>query len=96
MRKTILVLLAVLAPAPERPQVIIPPRQAVGTIEFLDASGVDRWRVRLSGDTVNIRFTGPGCSFLDAVYKGLITPLYDDMTFRAANGRQCQIAAIER
>jgi len=33
---------------------------------------------------------------VDEIYKGLITPLYDDMTFKTKNGRTCSVQAIER
>ena len=33
---------------------------------------------------------------MEKVYKGLITPLYDDMTFKTKNGRICTVQAIER
>jgi hypothetical protein len=79
---------------------IAPPRPMT-TIEFVQEAGIERWQVRLtggqySGDTAYLRITGNSCTHMDEVYKGMITPLYDDMTFKTKNGRTCTVTAIER
>jgi hypothetical protein len=30
------------------------------------------------------------------IYQGMITPLYEDMTFKTKNGRTCTVQTIER
>ncbi len=68
----------------------------IGTIEFIEASGVDRWRVKLDGQDAYLRIRGTGCSFMGEIYKGMVTPLYDDITLVTSGGKQCTITAIER
>jgi len=79
---------------------IAPPRP-MATIEFVQEAGIERWQVTLTGgtytgDTAYLRITGNSCTHMDEVYKGMITPLYDDMTFKTKNGRTCTVTAIER
>jgi hypothetical protein len=80
--------------------VITPPRP-MASIEFVQEAGVERWRVKLIGgnfavDKVYLRIAGLSCTQMDEVYKGMITPLYDDMTFKAKSGKTCTVQAIER
>jgi len=80
--------------------VIAPPKPIMG-LEFVQEVGVERWQVKLVGrqsadETAYIRFHGQGCTFMGEIYQGLITPLYDDMTFKTKNGRTCSVRAIER
>jgi len=80
--------------------VITPPKPMM-SLEFVQEVGIERWEVRLSGGqqagaTAYLRFRGPGCTYADEVYKGLITPLYEDMTFKTKSGRTCTVQAIER
>ena len=77
------------------PTYIEPPRP-MGTIEFIEESGIDRWRVKLDGRDAYLRIKGTGCSFLGEIYKGLVTPLYDNMTLVTSGGKQCTVTAIER
>lgn len=79
---------------------ITPPRP-MASIEFVQEAGVERWEVtltggRYSGEKVYLRITGNSCTHMDEVHKGMITPLYDDMTFKTKNGRTCTVTAIER
>ena len=90
------------AQAPVGPGVtyITPPRP-MASIEFAQEAGVERWQVTLnggkySGETAYLRITGNSCTHMDEVYKGMITPLYEDMTFKTKNGRICTVTAIER
>jgi len=106
MRMAVLVMMAVLAAAPAAAQTrpdrgttniyITNPPKPMGSIEFLDEAGIERWRVTLSGEEVHLRISGPSCTFMGEIYKGLVTPLYDDMTFKTASGRECKVTAIER
>ena len=87
-------------PVGPSPTYITPPRP-MASIEFVQAAGVERWEVKLTGgkytgETVYVRITGHSCTYMDEVYKGMITPLYDDMTFKTKNGRTCTVQAIER
>jgi len=82
------------------PTVITPPKPMMG-LEFVQEVGIQRWEVRLTGgqhagDTAYLRFQGQGCTYMGEIYQGLITPLYDDMTFKTKNGRVCAVQAIER
>jgi hypothetical protein len=77
-----------------------PPRP-LATIEFFQESGVERWEVTLSGgpwgtERLYLRITGNGCTAMGEMYKGMITLLYEDMTFRTVHGKICTVAAIER
>jgi hypothetical protein len=88
------------APVGPGTTVVAPPKPMMG-LEFVQEVGIERWEVRLTGgqhagDTAYLRFHGQGCTYADEVYKGLITPLYDDMTFKTKNGRTCTVQAIER
>jgi len=79
---------------------VAPPKPIMG-LEFVQEVGVERWEVRLTGgqhagDTAYLRFHGSGCTYADEVYTGLITPLYEDMTFKTKSGRVCTVQAIER
>jgi len=80
--------------------VVIPPRP-MASIEFVQEAGVERWQVKLTGGNFSIekaflRISGLSCTQMEEVYKGMITPLYDDMTFRAKSGKTCTVQAIER
>ncbi len=80
--------------------VIAPPKPMMG-LEFIQEVGIERWEVRLTGsqhtgETAYLRFSGQGCTYAGEIYQGLITPLYDDMTFKTKNGRICTVRAIER
>ena len=75
----------------------------VAVIEFLAETGVERWEVKLSsekvtasGESAYLRISGSGCTFTGEIYKGMITPLYDNMTFKTASGKECKVMAIER
>jgi hypothetical protein len=80
--------------------VVVPPRP-MAAIEFLQEAGVERWQVKLAGENFAIeraylRISGLSCTQMDEVYRGLITPLYDDMTFKTKSGKTCTVQAIER
>ena len=77
------------------PTYLEPPRP-IGTIEFLEESGVERWHVMLDGQDAQLRIKGSGCSFMGEIFKGMTTPLYDNMTFTTSGGKQCTVTAIER
>jgi hypothetical protein len=69
--------------------------------EAVQEAGVERWEVKLTGEqwageTAYLRISGQGCTYMEEVYKGMITPLYEDMTFKTKNGRICTVQAIER
>ena len=101
MRRIIIVAFVLVAAAPASGQVYAPPPyiqppKPMGIIEFLDEVGVERWKVKLSGEETYLRFTGSGCTMIGEVYRGMITPLYDNMTFKTTNGRECRVMAIER
>ncbi|HTX52609.1 MAG TPA: hypothetical protein VMD08_04325 [Candidatus Baltobacteraceae bacterium] len=77
-----------------------PPRP-LATIEFFQESGVERWEVALKGGPWNderlyVRIAGSGCTTMGEMYKGMITLLYEDMTFRTVHGKTCTVTAIER
>ena len=72
---------------PEHHEYVNPPKP-MGSIEFLDEAGVERWRVRLSGEDAYLRISGSTCTFMGEVYKGMITPLYDNVTFKTASGKE--------
>ncbi len=80
--------------------VTVTPPQPMAAIEFVKESGVERWEVKLTrgGSTENahLRVSGSGCTFIDEVYPGMITPLYEDMTFKTKSGKTCTVQAIER
>ncbi len=84
-----------LAAQPRGPIYIERPRP-MGTIEFIEESGVDRWHVKLDGKDAYLRIRGTGCSFMGEIYKGMVTPLYDNMTLVTSGGKQCTVTAIER
>ncbi len=82
---------------------VITPPKPVAVIEFIAEAGIERWEVKLSGEkatasgeTAYLRISGSGCTFMGEIYKGMITPLYDTMTFKTASGRECKVMAIER
>ena len=80
--------------------VIAPPKPMMG-LEFIQEVGIERWEVKITGgqhpgDTVYLRFRGQGCTYAGEIHTGLMTPLYDDMTFKTQNGRICTVQAIER
>ncbi len=82
------------------PTVIQPPKPIMG-IEFVQEAGVERWEVKLTGglwtgETAYLRISGQGCTYMEEVYKGMITPLYEDMTFKTKSGRTCMVQAIEK
>ena len=87
-------------PIPLGPSVTITPPSPMATIEFVKESGVERWEVKLtrggSIEAVHLRISGPSCSHMDEIYQGMMTPLYEDMTFKTKNGRTCTVQAIER
>jgi hypothetical protein len=89
------------AQVPIRPNVTITPPQPMAAIEFVQEAGVERWEVKLSGgkyfgEKAYLRITGNSCTHMEEVYKGMITPLYEDMTFKTRNGKTCTVQAIER
>ena len=108
MRDVLAALMIAIAASPAAGQIIInpgptviQPPKPIMAIEFVGEAGIDRWEVKLTGErwageTVYLRISGQGCTYLDEVYKGMITPLYDDMTFKTKNGRICTVQAIER
>ena len=88
------------AQIPIGPSVTITPPQPMGAIEFVQEAGVERWQVKLNrGGSIEdayLRISGSSCTFMGEIYPGMITPLYDDMTFKTKNGRTCTVQAIER
>ena len=108
MRVVLAALMIAIAALPAAAQIVINPNTTIivppkpmATIEFVQESGVERWEVKLTGqrwtgEKTYLRISGQGCTYMDEVYKGLITPLYDDMTFKTKNGRICTVQAIER
>jgi len=88
------------AQVPIRPNVNITPAQPMGAIEFVQESGIERWQVKLtrggSVEDVHLRISGSSCTMMGEIYQGMITPLYDDMSFKTKNGRTCTVQAIER
>lgn len=85
-----------LGPADQRPITVITPPKPMGIIEFIDEAGIERWRIKYSGEDAFLRFSGTGCTWLGEVYRGMVTPLYDNLTFRTANGKECKVLALER
>jgi hypothetical protein len=73
----------------------------MATIEFIEEAGIERWRVKLSGETLSsdsafLRISGSTCTHMGEIYKGMITPLYENMIFKTASGRECKVLAIEK
>ncbi len=87
------------AQVPVGPTYITPPRP-MAAIEFVQESGVERWQVKLtragSTEDVHLRISGSGCTQMDEIYRGMVTPLYEDMTFKTKSGKTCTVQAIER
>lgn len=77
----------------------ITPPAPMAAIEFVKDSGVERWQVKLTRggkvEDVHLRISGSSCSHMGEIYEGMITPLYEDMTFKTKNGRTCTVQAIE-
>ena len=92
--------LSLAAQIPIGPSVTITPPQPMGAIEFVQEAGVERWQVKLTraGSTQDayLRISGASCTHMGEIYQGMITPLYEDMTFKTKNGRTCTVQAIER
>jgi hypothetical protein len=88
------------AQVPIGPGVTITPPRPMAAIEFVGESGVERWEVKLtragSTENVHLRFSGSSCTQMDEIYRGMITPPYEDMTFKTKSGRTCTVQAIER
>ena len=89
------------AQVPIGPGVTITPPRPMAAIEFVQEAGIQRWQVKLtragSTEDAYLRISGPSaCTFMDEVYKGMITPLYDDMTFKTKSGKTCTVQAVER
>ena len=88
------------AQVPFRQGVTITPPQPMAAIEFVQESGVERWEVKLnrggSIENAYLRISGPSCTHMDEIYRGMITPLYEDMTFKTKSGKTCTVQAIER
>ena len=88
------------AQIPIGPSVTITPPQPMAAIEFVQEAGVERWQVKLTrGGSIEdayLRISGSSCTQMGEIYQGMITPLYDDMTFKTKNGRTCTVQAIER
>ena len=108
MRAVLVALMIAIAASPAAGQIIINPGPTViqpptpiMVIEFVREAGIERWEVKLTGgrwagETVYLRISGQGCTYMDEVYKGMITPLYEDMTFKTKSGRICTVQAFER
>jgi hypothetical protein len=101
----ILVLLALnislaAAQAPIGPGVTITPPRPMAAIEFVQEAGIERWQVKLtrggSVEDVYLRISGMSCTQMNEIYGGMVTPLYEDMTFKTKSGRTCTVQAIER
>ena len=88
------------AQIPIGPSVSITPPQPMAAIEFVQESGIERWEVKLNRggaiENAYLRISGPSCTHMDEIYRGMITPLYDDMTFKTKSGKICTVQAIER
>ena len=88
------------AQIPIGPSVTITPPQPMAAIEFVQEAGVERWQVKLTrGGSIEdayLRISGSSCTHMGEIYQGMLTPLYDDMTFKTKNGRTCTVQAIER
>jgi len=82
------------------PSVTITPPQPMAAIEFVQEASVERWHVKLtrggSIEDLYLRISGSSCTHMGEIYQGMLTPLYDDMTFKTKNGRTCTVQAIER
>ncbi len=80
--------------------VTITPPRPMAAIEFVQEAGIERWQVKLtrggSVENAYLRISGMSCTHMDEIYRGMITPLYDDMTFKTKSGRTCTVQAIER
>jgi hypothetical protein len=76
------------------------PSEPMAAIEFVGEAGVERWQVKLtrggSDENAYLRIAGPSCTDMGEIYRGMITPLYDDMTFKTKSGKTCRVQAIER
>ena len=87
------------AQIPIGPGTTITPPAPMAAIEFVQESGVERWQVKLTRggkvEDVHLRISGSSCSHMGEIYEGMITPLYEDMTFKTKNGRTCTVQAIE-
>ncbi len=100
----LLALTVVKAASPAAAQVygpIIEPPKPMAAIEFIKEAGVERWKVKLSGENLSsdsafLRISGSTCTHMGEIYKGMVTPLYENMTFKTASGRECKVLAIER
>lgn len=100
----LLALAVVIVVSPAAAQVygpIIEPPRPMAAIEFIEEAGVERWRVKLSGETLSsdgafLRISGSTCTHMGEIFKGMVTPLYENMTFKTASGRECKVLAIER
>ncbi len=80
---------------------VIEPARPMGSIEFVQEAGVERWQVKLTGGTfpggdTYLRISGVSCTQMGEIYQGMITPLYDNMTFKTKNGKTCRVDTIER
>jgi hypothetical protein len=88
------------AQVPIRPNVNTTPPAPMSAIEFVQESGIERWKVKLTRGGVTedayLRISGSSCTQMGEIYQGMITPLYDDMSFKTKNGRTCTVQAIER
>ena len=88
------------AQLPIGPSVTITPPQPMAAIEFVQEAGVERWQGKLTrGGSIEdayLRISGSSCTHMGEIYRGVLTPLYDDMTFKTKNGRTCAVQAIER
>jgi hypothetical protein len=92
--------LSLAAQIPIGPSVTITPPQPMAAIEFVQESGIERWQVKLtrggSVEEVYLRISGLSCTHMDEIYQGMITPLFDDMTFKTKSGKTCTVQTIER
>ena len=88
------------AQVPIGPGVTVTPPRPMAAIEFVQESGVERWEVKLtrggSVENAYLRISGSSCTQMDEIYRGMITPLYEDMTFKTKSGKTCTVQAIER
>ena len=73
----------------------------IGTVQFLQESGVERWHVRIARKgakevkEVHVRISGSGCTFIGEIPEGYVTVLFDNLSFRTTGGRSCQSTATE-
>ena len=88
------------AQVPVGPSYTITPPRPMAAIEFVRESGVERWQVKLTRagatEDVHLRIAGSSCTQMGEIYQGMMTPLYDDMTFKTKSGRTCTVQAVER